>query len=136
MLINSVLFTPFIKDKYDIAQEFLRNAIQHYYLHNTQPGCFDPSAKNFNFQANVDNGVCDNASFVTTFPFAGYYQKCTVQDNSDARITADKTICTGINMTNPKTGINCCMIFITLFYFLSLYAIMNVFRRNVMPTRL
>ena len=53
----------------------VQRAINRYYKVNTHAGCTDPSASNFNFQANLDNGVCSPVN--TNFTFGGIFQKCT-----------------------------------------------------------
>ncbi|KAG7223401.1 hypothetical protein INR49_032228 [Caranx melampygus] len=49
-------------------------AIGRYYQVNTRPGCVDISSKNFNFQANVDDGSCEGPA--TNLSFGGVYQEC------------------------------------------------------------
>ena len=66
----------------------VQRAINRYYKVNTHPGCTDPSADNFNFQANLNNGICSPPS--TNFTFGGIFQKCTPDPN---HIT--ENLCTG-----------------------------------------
>ena len=63
-------------------------AIQRYYRVNTRYGCTDPSAKNFNFQANIDHHNCNYSS--DNFTFGGIFQKCTM----DPKVNY-KDLCTG-----------------------------------------
>ncbi|XP_065104009.1 macrophage-expressed gene 1 protein-like [Paramisgurnus dabryanus] len=53
----------------------VKEAAERYYKVNTIPGCLDPDSKNFDFQANVDDGSCEGP--VTNFSFGGVYQTCT-----------------------------------------------------------
>ena len=73
----------------------VENAIKQYYAHNRYRGCMDPSAKNFNFQANEDDGTCHAKS--TNFTFGGVYQTCTVQGSPGSNP------CSGLLQKNPKT---------------------------------
>ena len=51
-------------------------AINRYYKVNTRPGCTQMDKANFDFQANLDDGVCEPAN--TNLSFGGVYQTCTV----------------------------------------------------------
>ena len=74
------------------------NAVNRYYKMNTLFGCTaDPSAPNFNFQANMDDGSCKAAS--TSFNFGGVFQTCTVDPNQNTQ-----NLCPTYSQTNPLTG--------------------------------
>jgi len=78
----------------------VENAIKQYYTHNRYRGCMDPSSKNFNFQANEDDGTCEARS--TNFTFGGVYQTCAVQGSPG------HNPCSGLLQKNPKTrNFNC-----------------------------
>lgn len=79
---------------WDLAN-VVENAIKRYYTHNRYRGCLDPSAKNFNFQANEDDGTCQARS--TNFTFGGVYQTCSVQGSPG------NNPCAGLMQKNPKT---------------------------------
>ena len=79
---------------WDLAST-VENAIKQYYTHNRYLGCLDPSAKNFNFQANEDDGTCQAKS--TNFTFGGVYQTCSVQGSPG------NDPCAGYQQKNPKT---------------------------------
>ncbi|XP_073723455.1 macrophage-expressed gene 1 protein-like [Misgurnus anguillicaudatus] len=71
-------------------------AAEDYYQVNTIPGCVDPDSKNFNFQANVDDGSCEGP--VTNLSFGGVYQTCTP-------LTVDgNIICNDRSQNNQATG--------------------------------
>ena len=75
-------------------------AIARYYRLNTRQGCTDPKAKNFDFHANVNNGICDFPS--NNYTFGGIYQTCTVDSSQNY-----KDLCTTgphANQRNPRTG--------------------------------
>ncbi|XP_063044361.1 macrophage-expressed gene 1 protein-like [Engraulis encrasicolus] len=74
----------------------VRQAVKRYYTVNTRPGCVKPDSKNFNFQANVDDGSCEGPA--TNPTFGGIYQRCT-------QITEDgHLICEVQGQNNPETG--------------------------------
>lgn len=52
----------------------VEQAIRLYYAINTHPGCITSDSPNFNFQANVDDGTCQQMN--TNFTFGGMYQEC------------------------------------------------------------
>ena len=60
--------------------KLLKSAINRYYKANTRPGCTDPGAENFNFQANLNDKTCKPPT--TNFTFGGIYQTCTVDPNN------------------------------------------------------
>uniref|UniRef100_A0A8C7WX02 Macrophage-expressed gene 1 protein n=1 Tax=Oryzias sinensis TaxID=183150 RepID=A0A8C7WX02_9TELE len=71
-------------------------AIERYYRINTRPGCVDVTAKNYNFQANVDDKSCESPA--TGLSFGGVYQTCT-ELSSDAG-----PLCKELVQKNPNTG--------------------------------
>ncbi|XP_007423140.1 macrophage-expressed gene 1 protein [Python bivittatus] len=75
----------------------VENAIRLYYAINTYPGCVEPSSKNFNFQANVDDGSCQNLS--TNFSFGGVFQECQSVSGQDT-----EKLCQAYRIQNPLTG--------------------------------
>ena len=58
------------------VSEYIHEAIDTYYKVNIRPGCTDPSAKNFNFHANLNDDSCSLQK--TNFSFGGIYQVCDV----------------------------------------------------------
>ena len=83
-----------------MLSDIIYEAIKRYYRINTRHGCTDPNAKNFNFQANVDNYYCDYPS--DNFTFGGIYQNCTMDPDNEYR-----NLCTGgpqALQLNPLTG--------------------------------
>lgn len=79
---------------WDLAS-IVESAIKQYYTHNRYRGCMNPSAKNFNFQANEDDGTCQAKS--TNFTFGGVYQTCSLQGSPG------NNPCAGYEQKNPKT---------------------------------
>ncbi|XP_046904058.1 macrophage-expressed gene 1 protein-like [Hypomesus transpacificus] len=72
------------------------HAIRRYYAINTHPGCVKANSKNFNFQANVDDGSCVGPA--TNISFGGVFQQCT-------KLTPDADpICQAWDQKNPDTG--------------------------------
>uniref|UniRef100_A0A3P9LFT2 Macrophage-expressed gene 1 protein n=1 Tax=Oryzias latipes TaxID=8090 RepID=A0A3P9LFT2_ORYLA len=71
-------------------------AIKRYYRINTRRGCVDVTAKNYNFQANVDDKACEGPA--TNLSFGGVYQTCTML-SSDAG-----PLCEELAQKNPNTG--------------------------------
>lgn len=79
---------------------FVSQAVERYYKINSRPGCVKPVSKNFNFQANVDDGSCDGPA--TKHSFGGVYQQCTT-------LTPDADpICQNHAQKNPDTGAYSC----------------------------
>ncbi|XP_021516913.1 macrophage-expressed gene 1 protein [Meriones unguiculatus] len=72
----------------------VETAVKHYYTFNTHPGCTNVDSPNFNFQANMDDGSCDEK--VTNFTFGGVYQECT-ELSGDA-------LCQTLEQRNLLTG--------------------------------
>lgn len=79
----------------------VENAIRLYYAINTHPGCVEPSSKNFNFQANVDDGSCQNPS--TNYTFGGIFQECHGVSGQDP-----EELCQAYRIQNPLTGSYSC----------------------------
>ena len=74
------------------------NAINRYYMVNTRYGCTVRGSPNFDFQANVDDGSCNEPT--VNFTFGGLYQSCSAASGSYIDIcTAD-----GGEQRNPLTG--------------------------------
>ncbi|XP_023814160.1 macrophage-expressed gene 1 protein-like [Oryzias latipes] len=71
-------------------------AIERYYKINTRPGCVDVTAKNYSFQANVDDKSCEGPA--TNLSFGGVYQSC-IKLSSDA-----DPLCEELAQKNPNTG--------------------------------
>ena len=78
-------------------KNYVEKAINSYYKHNTYYGCTDPSANNFYFGANIDDGSCKAPS--DNFTFGGVYQTC-------SHTPPDKTnvVCPDLVQKNPLTG--------------------------------
>ncbi|KAK3594370.1 hypothetical protein CHS0354_032879 [Potamilus streckersoni] len=73
---------------------YIQDAVQLYYEHNTYRGCTAIDSPNFNFQANVDDGTC-KAPF-TNYTFGGVYQTCSGWGYTD--------LCVQRTQKNPITG--------------------------------
>ncbi|XP_053378742.1 macrophage-expressed gene 1 protein-like [Mercenaria mercenaria] len=72
----------------------VKHAVYYYYKHNLYKGCTEPSAPNFSFQANVNDGKCKQPK--TRFTFGGVYQTCSGTGYTD--------LCDGMKQKNPLTG--------------------------------
>ncbi|XP_061465687.1 macrophage-expressed gene 1 protein-like [Rhineura floridana] len=79
----------------------VKKAIRLYYAVNTHPGCVKPDSHNFNFQANVDDGSCQNPN--TNFTFGGVFQEC---HGVSGRNT--EKLCQTYRIQNPLTGSYSC----------------------------
>lgn len=75
----------------------VENAIRLYYAVNTHPGCVDLKSRNFNFEANVDDGSCLGAN--TNFTFGGVFQECHGLFGEDT-----EELCQQYRTKNPKSG--------------------------------
>ncbi|KAL3843215.1 hypothetical protein ACJMK2_021160 [Sinanodonta woodiana] len=73
---------------------FIQEAVQLYYEHNTYRGCTTMDSPNFSFQANVDDGTCKPA--LTNYTFGGVYQTCSGWGYTD--------LCAQRKQKNPITG--------------------------------
>ena len=74
-------------------------ATDRYYRLNTRPGCVDPKAQNFDFQANFgDSSYCDTSISHIDRAFGGIYQTCRQVGRED--LCNDQTIA----QVNPQTG--------------------------------
>ncbi|KAJ0067634.1 hypothetical protein NL108_008971 [Boleophthalmus pectinirostris] len=80
----------------EMVSDSIKNAIDRYYAVNTRPGCVDVNSRNFNFQANVDDGSCEGPG--TNLSFGGVYQQCN-QTDEDAG-----PLCEKLAQKNPDTG--------------------------------
>lgn len=76
----------------------VETAVRHYYTFNTHPGCTNVDSPNFDFQANMDDGSCDEK--VTNFTFGGVYQECT-------ELSGD-VLCQNLEQKNLLTGAFSC----------------------------
>ena len=67
------------------VSDIVFEATNRYFQVNTIPGCTNPNASNFNFQANIDDGSCDDYSGVQILEnaFGGIFQNCTGPGNPD-----------------------------------------------------
>ncbi|XP_064643944.1 macrophage-expressed gene 1 protein-like [Lineus longissimus] len=74
----------------------LEKIINRYYKFNTIHGCTSVDSKNFNFQANLDDGSCKAPS--NNFTFGGVYQTCDMDPESSAGY-----ICGDLLQKNPLT---------------------------------
>ncbi|XP_056585633.1 macrophage-expressed gene 1 protein-like [Triplophysa dalaica] len=74
----------------------VHQAAERYYEVNTIPGCVNPDSKNFNFEANLDDGSCEGP--VTNLTFGGVYQTCNPLTSNGNVICDDKV------QKNPATG--------------------------------
>ena len=78
--------------------DYIEKAISSYYKHNTHRGCTNPTAENFYFGANADDGTCESSP-LTYFRFGGVYQTCS-HTPSDKR----DVVCPDLVQKNPLTG--------------------------------
>jgi len=58
-------------------QRYVEKSVTRYYRANTHIGCTDPTAKNFNYEANLNDGHCSPRN--TNFTFGGIYQTCNME---------------------------------------------------------
>ncbi len=83
----------------------VQSAINRYYKVNTRRGCTNPDAANFDFNANLDDSMCQLGA--TNFTFGGVFQMCT----PDSEHMTEDLCTTGPNparQVNPLTGdFNC-----------------------------
>uniref|UniRef100_A0A914XJ51 Macrophage-expressed gene 1 protein n=1 Tax=Plectus sambesii TaxID=2011161 RepID=A0A914XJ51_9BILA len=81
----------------------IKNATEEYYLRNTRRGCMDPSAQNFDFQANFNDSSCDQQ--YNNYTFGGIFQTCEAlqEANSSFRPSAGER-CNGLTQVNGATG--------------------------------
>ena len=78
-------------------------ATDRYYRLNTRPGCVDPQAQNFDFQANYgDSTYCNTQYSHIDMAFGGIYQVCRPSGRED--LCADREI----SQVNPQTGAYSC----------------------------
>ena len=77
------------------VMDYVYKAVTKYYKVNTIAGCMDSSSPKFNFQANVDDGSCDEEK--TAHFFGGMYQTCT------PKISLESIFCDDFKQTNPIT---------------------------------
>ena len=74
-------------------------ATDRYYRLNTRPGCVDPQAQNFDFQANYgDSSYCNTAYSHIDRSFGGLYQVCHRSGREDLCVNRQ------ISQVNPQTG--------------------------------
>ena len=60
-----------------VVADYVLQATDRYYRLNTKPGCVDPKAQNFDFQANFgDSSYCDTSISHVNMVFGGLYQTC------------------------------------------------------------
>ncbi|KAJ8246204.1 hypothetical protein GJAV_G00264890 [Gymnothorax javanicus] len=77
-------------------------AITRYYTVNTHPGCTNPGATNYNYQANVDDQSCEGLT--ENLNLGGVFQQCTPLTN-DAET---QKLCETLTQKNPQTGAMTC----------------------------
>ena len=84
------------------VSDFVSTAIGWYYQLNLRPGCTNPSAKNFDFQANYgDSSYCDTSKTYKDMIFGGVYQKCMGQRGRENLCSSKLT---DTAQVNPQTG--------------------------------
>ena len=77
--------------------DLVYSTVMSYYRINTHHGCTNPASKNFNFEANIDDGSCEAPQ--TNYSFGGVYQTC--QPHPDQY----EDLCQkGASQVNPLTG--------------------------------
>ncbi|KAI7797655.1 macrophage-expressed gene 1 protein-like [Triplophysa rosa] len=94
--LNPMTFSELPKPTITKLALLVYQAAERYYEVNTIPGCINPDSKNFNLQANVDDGSCEGP--VTNLSFGGVYQTCTPLTVNGSLICNDKAV------KNPATG--------------------------------
>lgn len=98
--LNRAAFPQFPEPTVQKMAMLVCKAIKLYYKINSRPGCVKPDSKNFNFQANIDDGSCEGLA--TNLSFGGVYQQCTkLTEDADA-------ICNVHSQANPDTGAYSC----------------------------
>ena len=89
------------------VSDYIYKAIERYYRVNTHHGCTDPSSKNFNFQANLNDHTCSPPD--THFAFGGIYQMCTVDPQFHTRdLCSSAPTSENLTIINPLTGKQSC----------------------------
>ena len=78
------------------------SAINRYYSANTMRGCTELTSSNFNFQANVNDGSCQEVR--SNFGFGGVYQTCQVHPEMNRENLCSRSV----DVRNPLTeGYSC-----------------------------
>ena len=84
------------------VSDVVSTAIGWYYQLNLRPGCTNPSAKNFDFQANYgDSSYCNTSKTYKDMIFGGVYQKCFGQRGRENLCNPEHTQAAQVN---PQTG--------------------------------
>ena len=98
-VINPTTLPSIPKGMVRSISDYVYKAIDRYYRVNTHHGCTDPSSKNFNFQANINDHTCSSPD--AHFAFGGIYQTCTVDV-----LYHKRDLCNSepLTTTNPLTG--------------------------------
>ncbi|KAA0713940.1 Macrophage-expressed gene 1 protein [Triplophysa tibetana] len=94
--LNPMRFSDFPEPTISELASYVQKAAVSYYEVNTIPGCINPDSKNFNLEANVDDGSCEGP--VTNLSFGGVYQTCKPLTVNGSLICNDKDV------KNPSTG--------------------------------
>ena len=74
--------------------DYIKEAVEAYYKHNTYRGCTERDSPNFSFMANENDGTCKPPN--TNYTFGGVYQTCTGSGFTN--------LCIGMQQKNPLTG--------------------------------
>uniref|UniRef100_A0A914ENN9 Macrophage-expressed gene 1 protein n=1 Tax=Acrobeloides nanus TaxID=290746 RepID=A0A914ENN9_9BILA len=85
----------------DRIRNLLKDATELYYKKNLHTGCMDPNARNFNYQANYDDGNCLKP--FNNYTFGGVYQTCTPLPEINGYATNPQR-CDGLSQPNGITG--------------------------------
>lgn len=80
------------------VEELVYSTVMTYYRVNTHHGCTDPASKNFNFEANLNDGSCEAPK--TNYSFGGVYQTCQESSPDEYEDLCQK----GASQVNPLTG--------------------------------
>ncbi len=105
--VNSITIPELPESTVLEIEDMVYRAVHRYYKVNTRFGCTNPSAFNFDFQANVDDGSC-NYPPDANLTFGGVYQTCQLAPNSTIDICNSGHGHTPVSQVNPLTGEHSC----------------------------
>uniref|UniRef100_T1JAM6 MACPF domain-containing protein n=1 Tax=Strigamia maritima TaxID=126957 RepID=T1JAM6_STRMM len=100
-LITTLRFPDVSKPDLKKLKDMLGDAIRNYYSRHIYEGCTQKTAQNFDFAANIDDGLCYSGR--KDFMFGGIYEKCIEDQEYNTNTDNVKTRCSNYVITNPLT---------------------------------